>query len=233
MNITDIRNKSGLRGFTLVEVLVVVMIISILLTLGAITINNVGGSGVTSAVAQTEAIFSEARSVATGKSTRSRVMIMVDDPDDEAYLRRVVVAFNPIGNDGQPVEDEWELIGNGLQLPETVYFSREFSRKDHEGGTGELDEMDLTGVSGLYNGTYLYYEFNAEGICTTGLDPATGTYTAPSFVVGSGRRNMGDEPRTTSKGRRDFGGFVIWRNGSTSVFRDPEQIIGNTDPIEF
>jgi hypothetical protein len=28
----------------------------------------------------------------------------------------------------------------------------------------------------------------------------------------------------TASGKRDFGGFVIWRNGRTSMFRNPEQI---------
>jgi hypothetical protein len=27
-----------------------------------------------------------------------------------------------------------------------------------------------------------------------------------------------------AEGKKDFGGFVIWRNGGTSVFRDPTQI---------
>jgi prepilin-type N-terminal cleavage/methylation domain-containing protein len=221
-------------GFTLVELLVVVLIISILLTLGAVAVRGAGGTGVTTAASQTEALFDEARSLAVGKATTSRVLIDFDDPDSETYLRRVVVAFNPLDEDGEPREDEWELASRGLTLPNTVYFSRQFSRKNHEAGTGELDDMELTGVSGNYDGRYLYYEFNSEGICTTGLGGGDGGgYTGPSFVIGSGRRNPGEAPRTTSDARRDFAGFVIWRNGATSIFRDPTQIVGDTDPQEF
>jgi len=85
----------------------------------------------------------------------------------------------------------------------------------------------------MYQGRYIYYEFNAEGICTTGLD-TSGDYSAPSFVIGNGARPKGQTaPRTTSDGRRDFGGFVIWRNGATSIFRNPTQIIGADSPKTF
>lgn len=191
-----------------------------------------GGAGVSTAVAQTEAIFDEAKAVAVGKATRSRVLVDIDDADSEEYLRRVVVAFESLDENGEPLEGDWELAGRGLTLPDSVYFSREFSHKNHDAGSGDLDEMELTGVSGLYDGRYLYYEFNSEGICTTGLG-TDGSYSAPGFVIGSGRRNPGEQPRTTSDARRDFAGFVIWRNGATSVFRDPQQILGSSDPTQF
>ena len=50
-------------------------------------------------------------------------------------------------------------------------------------------------VSANYKGSYYYYEFNSEGICTTGL--SGDSYAGPSFVVGTGVRKPGDEaPRT-------------------------------------
>lgn len=45
------------RGFTLVEMLVVVAIIAILMTAGAIGLGNLGGRGVTSGVDSAEAIL--------------------------------------------------------------------------------------------------------------------------------------------------------------------------------
>jgi hypothetical protein len=76
----------------------------------------------------------------------------------------------------------------------------------------------LSGAKAAYAGSYYYYEFNAEGICTT---------PGASFVVGAGSRSVKtptEKPRVTSAGKRDFGGFVVWRNGRTSVFRSPAQI---------
>jgi hypothetical protein len=76
----------------------------------------------------------------------------------------------------------------------------------------------LDGAKAAYAGSYYYYEFNAEGICTT---PGAG------FVIGAGTRAISkptSKPRVTSAAKRDFGGFVVWRNGRTSIFRSPAQI---------
>ena len=53
------------------ELLVVILIITVLLTIGAAGFRNAGGKGVSTALPSTEAIFDEARSVAVGKGTRS------------------------------------------------------------------------------------------------------------------------------------------------------------------
>jgi hypothetical protein len=75
-------------------------------------------------------------------------------------------------------------------------------------------------VNKAYEGEYYIYEFNAQGIVKT---------PGASFILGSGARNAAkpstsEPPRVTSAGKRDFGGFVIWRNGRTSVFRSPDQM---------
>ncbi|MEP4078897.1 pilus assembly FimT family protein [Haloferula sp.] len=222
-------------GFTLVELLVVILIMTILLTLGAAGFRNAGGKGVSTALPSTEAVFDEARSIAVGKGTRSRVLIDVNDPSSEGnYLRRMVVAYEETDDNGEPIQDSWKLAGKAYVFPPKTYFSRQFSKANHKAKSGDLDEMTLSGVATLYAGNYLYYEFNSEGICTTGLSGTSGDYNAPSFVIGNGARGIGqEEPRTTSDGRRDFGGFVIWRNGATSVFRNPNQIIGGESPSTF
>ncbi|MBB5352601.1 prepilin-type N-terminal cleavage/methylation domain-containing protein [Haloferula luteola] len=220
-------------GFTLVELLVVVLIISILLTLGASALKGAGGKGVTTAVATSEAIFEEARSIAIGKGTTSRVLVDINNVRSETYLRKILVAFQKLDDDGEPMEGNWELSSRGFTFPDGVFFSKEFSKKAFQSGGAQLDEMTLSGVSPLFNGRYIYYEFNSEGICTTGLS-STGDYQSPSFVVGHGARPAGQpDPRTTSEGRRDFGGFVVWRNGATSMFRDASQILSDRDPTTF
>jgi prepilin-type N-terminal cleavage/methylation domain-containing protein len=222
-------------GFTLVELLVVILIMTVLLTIGASGFRNAGGKGVSTALPSTEAIFDEARSIAVGKGTKSRVLIDVDDVQSESnYLRRMVVVYEETDDEGNPIEGEWALAGKAYVFPPKTYFSKEFSKKNHKSGAGQLDEESFNFDGSLYDGKYLYYEFNAEGICVTGLSPSGEDYNAPSFVIGNGARGKGQaEPRTTNEGRRDFGGFVIWRNGATSVFRDPSQIIGNSSPKSF
>jgi len=208
--------KRLLGGFSLIELLVVILIISLLLTLGAVGLRGItGGNGVGAAVATSEAVFDEARAIAVGKGTKSRVLVDVNDPQDNAnYLRRIVVAFQTLDEQGEPT-DEWELASRALNLPEKTFFSRTFSKKNHESESGELDEMTLSINKRAFDGRYLYYEFNSEGICAT---------PGASFVVGSGVRPTGEDPRVTGDGKRDFAGFVVWRNGRTSLFRGPEQI---------
>jgi len=223
--------KTHSGGFTLVELLIVIAIISILLTLGSVAMRNSGGKGVTAATATAEAVFEEARSIAVGKGTRARVLIDVDRGSatrSDAFLRRMVVAYEELDANGQPQQDQWVLSSRGYTFPDKTFFSQVYSKKNHSGGGGDLDKMRLTGVSQMFVGEYVYYEFNSEGICTTGLQGTD--YNPPSFVVGSGVLPDGEQnPRLTGEGKRDFGGFVIWRNGATSLFRDPSQIVGASE----
>jgi prepilin-type N-terminal cleavage/methylation domain-containing protein len=206
------------RGFTLVEMLVVIAIMSILMTAGAIGLSGAGGKGVTSGVAGAESLFDEARSIAVGQRTKARVLIAKNLTNDKSgNLRKMAVVSQALNDDGTPkVPETWVLSSRGLTLPDQTFFSQDYSKKE---GNGSIDVMpSLPNAKAAFAGSYYYYEFNAEGICTT---------PGASFVVGAGARPVNkpeDKPRVTSSAARDFGGFVVWRNGSTSMFRSPDQM---------
>jgi prepilin-type N-terminal cleavage/methylation domain-containing protein len=217
-------------AFTLVELLVVIAIISVLMTAGSIGLSGLGGKGVTSGVATSESLFDEARSIAVGKNLRTCVLVAKKLTNNSADdLRRIVLATEPVDANGKPTtavgaQPAWVLSTRGALLPEQTFFSAKFSKKNHTSG-GTLDTVTLgNSVKQSYRGDYFIYEFNSQGISAV---PGS------SFVIGSGTRRLsgpGDTqpPRVTGGGTRDFGGFVIWRNGSTSVFRNPDQIgVGN------
>lgn len=230
------------KAFTLVEMLVVIAIMSILMTVGAIGLGGMGGKGVSSGVASAESLFDEARSTAVGRNLRACVLIaktLTNNTSDD--LRRIVIAYEEtetnsaspnFGQAKNPTSTtpNWVLSSRGSVLPEQVYFSEKLSKKVHETGTGTIETVTdskllnsnnaaITGTS-PFKGTYYIYEFNSQGICTT---------PGASFILGNGQRSItksstAQPPRVSAGSKRDFGGFVVWRNGRTSVFRSPDQM---------
>lgn len=218
----------GISAFTLVELLVVIAIISILMTAGSIGLSGMGGKGVTSGVTTAEALFDEARTTAVGRNLRSCVLVakkLTNNPADD--LRRIIVAYEKTKADGTAESPDsptptWVLSSRGLVLPDQTFFSSQFSKKDHSGAGGALDTVTLTLAQAkkAYEGQYYIYEFNSQGICKT---------PGASFIIGSGGRSLNrpadtSPPRISGGAKRDFGGFVVWRNGRTSVFRSPDQM---------
>ena len=207
--------RKASSGFSLVEILIVIFIISILMTAGVMGLKNLSvGKGTSSAISTCESLFNEARTIATSKRCNSRVMIDVDDISSDNYLRRVVIAHQKINDDGTIAEDTWVLASRAYFIPAATFYSREYSKL--EDGS-DIPETAMSGenFTTSYAGRYAYYEFNGEGVS---LNPGA------SFIIGGGIRPKGQEPRFIKSAEKDAAGFVVWRNGRTSTYRNPEHI---------
>ena len=72
------------RGFTLVELLVVVGIMAAMLSVAAIGIQNIDkGQATVSALSQSQALMDEARNLAIGRGTRARLCIHADSSEED------------------------------------------------------------------------------------------------------------------------------------------------------
>ncbi|MEI8038732.1 MAG: type II secretion system protein [Verrucomicrobiota bacterium] len=219
-------------AFSLVEMLVVIAIMSVLMTAGSIGISSMSGKGVSSGVATAEAVFDEARTTAIGRNLRSCVLVaehLTSNPADD--LRRILVAVEATDADGSATEKtgvatpSWVLSSRGAVLPDQTFFSKVYSKKDSINNAALASPVTLTNAKPAYAGSYYIYQFNTQGICTT---------PGASFIIGGGARNLTKSsveapPKVTASTKRDFGGFVIWGNGRTSVYRSPDQM-GDSGP---
>jgi len=232
-----IRKSIRSKGFTLVEILVVMAIIATLLGLGVGAIKNMASSkGVSSAVPLADSIFAQARQVAKSSGVPTRVVIYADyggsDEDKRSrYLRTVGVATGRVAGEpaskGQTIE-EWRLVSRPIILPSNTFFNAKLSNKSATDGTA-IFPGDIAPKN-----CYVY-EFNSEGALIEASNDGSG---APvdngQFVVQAGKLRPGqDIPVVDRNATRDLGGFKIWANGRMAMFRSPKQIIEASEDPEF
>lgn len=215
-------------AFTLIELLIVISLITVLMTVGSFGLKNYSkATGVGAAVPIAQGVFAQARSLAIEKGTGTRVLVHDDDRTDnlnrERRLRYLAVQYWDTKDTEVTTDDEWVTASRGVKLPEGVFYSVDLSNY--------ATAPDVTQSSGFLPGgggasTCRIYEFNSQGIITT---PAPSGNNVPRFVVRAGGMPPGaPKPKANAgAGTKNASGFVIWRNGRTSVFRHPNQIVSS------
>ena len=218
-------------AYSLLELLVVISIIAVLMTIGSYGIKNFSkASGVSAAIPIAQGVFSQARSLAIEKGTDTRVMMHADNRSDnlnrERNLRYMVVQYfgDPNNTPSDPSDDEWVTASKGVKLPEGVYYSLSLSNRSTAPNPGQSSTV----LPGGAVQNCRVYEFNSQGIITS-PPPTNGTAygnDVPRFVIRAGSLPPGTaEPIPAGgAGERNVGGFVIWKNGRTAVFRHPDQV---------
>ncbi|MEO1857482.1 MAG: type II secretion system protein [Rubritalea sp.] len=213
-------------AFTLIEMLVVLVIMSTLIGIGAQVMKNATtAQGTDTAASMAESLFAEARGLAKSSGSSTRVVIYAGGgtgDDRTKHLRYMGI----VGQDKDATTGEYLEVGEeplfkdqlkarGVKLPSKVFFNANLSNVS---ATMPVQIPGMTGTQQCY-----YYEFNAEGVIT---EPAAVALDDPvSFVVQSGQLYPTDDtPRVAKAGSRDVAGFAIWKRGNTTLFRSPEQV---------
>jgi len=176
------------RGYTLIEMVIVVAIIAILLGLAATAMKKLStAEGVNSGIPIVKAKFEEARQLAIGRGVPTRVAVLDGDGgqglSDKAFRYLAVFA-----NDQADGLGDWVQVGKAEELPVNCFFLDSSSR----GARGvEMPYKELGDQSSLS------FTFNFLGAPIIGADlfdeasDVTDT-DAQLFVLTSGRINRGE-----------------------------------------
>lgn len=227
------------KGFTLIELLVVIFILGIMMTMASSILRDTGkGSSMESAVMQLESMVHEARAMAMGNETCTRLIIVNEPRDASRHLRFMniqLLAKNDKSYDGTDVapESRWTTVSNGVLLPQGIFFSPFYSRPlegDH------LDTMLGDDTARLSNKGYtrvVYAEFDEKGRF---IHPQAGpdSATLPQRLVlipgrlndSSKRSKDGVLPAEFDSRKRPLnaGGLVVYPSGNTVRLRTIDQI---------
>lgn len=233
------------KGFTLVELLVVMVIMGVLMVMAANVLQESGkGRGVDSAVLLLENLVREARTTAIGNDTPTRIIIVDSERDttkSSGHLRSVsVMMFRKTDRvkgeyDGSIIQRDgkWVTVSSEM-LPPQVFISPYYSRALEwtEGNETTMLGKDSMHLPGRGTTRVYYIEFDEKGRFVSPMADPLNPTRAQRIVVMSARRDQSKKSKNglqalilDNKGRPvGAKGIVLWPSGDTSRLRTIDQI---------
>lgn len=233
------------KGFTLVELMVVMVIIGIMLTLATTVLRESGTTKtLDSGIDLLQNLVQEARTTAQGNDTYTRIVIANDPKDtgkNSRHLRYMVVqiyrknATEAESYDGTSVSTngEWVSTSAGVMLPPGIYFSPSYSNTlAWADGSGNRINTGSASLTRNKSTRIYYFEFDEKGRYVS-PSASPNSPSQPQRIVlinarpGTGHNSKdGLVPLQTDSAHRPLGakGIVLWPAGNTSLLRTREQI---------
>jgi len=221
------------RGFTLAELLVVILILSIMSSLVVASLSGSGGSeDLNTAVSRVSKYFEYAQSSAVTQKTPIRVAINYDPADEDRFLRYVIIFY--FDED----DNTWRPLDEGQYLPAGIYFSPGLSTPS---GSTDLLQWQATMDYTQYEiGTFTAsaplrsaFSSNEDSLQDAGTDQwVVYEFSSNGTVVNAGQRLVFAEGLKTEANllrvpNTDLvDGFILFRAGRPVHFQAPEQIRG-------
>lgn len=219
------------RGFTLVEMLVVIGVIGVVLGIGTAAFNNLGASNkLGGAIRAVTAMVEQTRTVAIMHGTEARLIINNDSDDENRYLRYLGIIYYDEAN------DQWLATENTITLPDGIYieddssadaYSTEDALNTPLASTMNLDFPKKAPQTEGSGPQWYYYTYLGTGVTGTGSTPPT-----PSAIDNNRARiilsekvytpGSGVEPLDSD--HRSFSGLIFQKLGGATLFKSQEQI---------
>lgn len=198
------------RGFTLTELLVVIAIISLLSSLAAVNVKDIGqGIGVHGAAELASSLALSARVEAMSYGYGS-LLVIDNGTDPDRKLQRIFVLRYTQTPDSDDYSKYTELVGKPISLPKGTFFLPDYS-------TATSNTLTLTNLPGHVNNTPVYYyKFDGVGHLDTPKS-ATLVFSANSIDSLGNLQN----PAQMIAGRQ---GFLLRSNGRAAFFQTAAQM---------
>lgn len=236
----DTRNRTSRKGFTLVELLVVIMIIMMLSGIIVVAIQPTESQNLASAQRTLQGLIQSARTTAVMRNTPTRIIIYAEVPASMLESEKLSKSYRFMGVVAWDAADNaWKPVNRGVSLPNGIYFippgapTSSSSTSAYYAGTlpaAALESKDGSGTltavqfnfpsEGSPNENYYYVEFDSTGLLSSSEH---GNFVSLVVMPGAPDQTTG-VPALAGEQLFQATGIYVRRYGNSVMYNDYDMI---------